>query len=129
MKNQLKLLPLVITFFLIVVFTPIIQEAQANSRLYGKISLKISGHSKPLGEAKVELRKIAGGGKSYYKTYSDARGNFAFYRIPQGKYTLTVSRGTYTFFQLVKGIKKKKRMVIINNPGKNQRLPEIYVLK
>lgn len=128
MKNQLKLLPLVTVIFLMV-FSPYIQEALANSKVYGKITQKISGHSKPLGEAKVELRKIAGAGKSYFKTYSDARGNFAFYRIPQGKYVLTVCRGTYTFFQLVKGIKKKKRIVTITTPGRDQRLPGIIVLK
>lgn len=119
-----------VTWLLLVgMFVPIIQEAQSGPGLYGKVSQKVSGHSKPLGEAKIELRKIAGAGKPYYKTYSDARGNFAFHRIPKGKYALTVSRGTYTFFQLVRGSKKKNNTVTIDNPGKSQRFPDIIVLK
>ena len=123
MKDSLKLFPL-FTALILLVFTPVILQAQGKPVLSGKISLKVSGGLNPLGKVTVELRKAAPGspGKGLFKTYTDSRGNFAFYKIPPGKYYLTVLRGMNAFYQLDRGRKDKKRMVTIGNPGSSQRL-------
>lgn len=130
MKDSLKLFPLFAVLILLV-FAPFILQARGKPVLYGKISLKVSRGSIPLGRATVELRKAAPGspGKGLFKTYTDSRGNFAFYSIPRGRYFLIVLRGRNAFYQLDGNKKDNKRMVTITNPASSQRLPDITVVK
>jgi len=134
MKHSFKLFPLFAAFILMV-FASIILQTQTKPVLYGKIYLKVSNNLRPMGEAKVELREVVyknnkpEAGKLLFKTYSDSNGNFAFYRVPSGKYFLIVLRGTNAFFQLVRGNNTKMQMVTIGAPGTSQKLPDITVLK
>jgi hypothetical protein len=116
MKDSFKLFPL-FTALILMVFAPFILQAQGKPVLTGKISLKVS-RVIPMKGATVELRKAATG-KGLFKTYTDSRGNFAFYRIPKGTYYLTVLRGRKVFYQLNKG---KKQKVTIGGPGSSRRL-------
>jgi hypothetical protein len=134
MKHSFKLFPL-FTAFILMVFASFILQTQTKPALYGKIYLKVSNGLSPLGEAKVELREVVyknnkpEAGKLLFKTYSDSKGNFAFFRIPNGKYFLIVLRVTNAFFQLIGGNKTKMRVVTIGAPGTSQKLPDITVLK
>lgn len=129
MKDSIKLFPL-FTAFILLVFTPVILQAQGKPVLYGKISLKGSGGLIPMGGATVELRQDVSGkpGKLLFKTYTDSRGNFAFYRIPRRKYFLIVLQGIKTFYQLDRGRKDNKRTVTVGNPGSSRSL-SITVVK
>jgi len=110
MKKKSFALSAFMAMFVITVCIPLSLLPQKKPVLYGKVYLK----QRPLELVKIELREVFNkkdAGKTLFKTYSDSKGNYAFYDIPEGEYYIVVLRGNKIYSQLKGGKKIKWQLV------------------
>ena len=101
-------------------------NAIAGPTLYGKVLLKAPSGTVPLSEARVEVVSL-GTRKVQHRTYTDARGNFAFYSVPKGIYEIQILLGTKIMKQQAGNKLIESLSVEVSGPG--TKVPDILILK
>lgn len=127
MKHQLKLM-ITVAVVLLMVYAAAEPVAQSKPVLSGRVSIKSAAGLRPLRGAKVELLR-ANVGRALHQTYSDSNGNFAFYRVPRGRYNLRVVFGNNTLAQFYRGKQVKVQPVTVNASSKGPRIMVTIILK
>lgn len=94
--------------------------------LYGKVLLKAPSGTVPLSEARVEVVS-PGTRKVQHRTYTDARGNFAFYSVPKGIYEIQILLGTKIMKQQAGNKLIESLSVEVSGPG--TKVPDMLILK
>jgi hypothetical protein len=94
--------------------------------LYGKVLLKTPSGTVRLSEATVEAIP-PGTRKVQHITYTDARGNFAFYSVPKGIYKIQVLLGTKIMKQQAGN--KVIESLSVEVSGSGTKVPDILILK
>jgi len=120
MKHKSFVLSAVTAVFVFTLCFPPGLPAQGKPVLHGTVYLKLATGQRPLAQAKIELREVISkgnkeeAGKMLFKTYSDSKGDFAFYGIHPGKYFVAVVRGKTVYSQLQGKKKMKMRPVTVS---------------
>lgn len=104
-------------------------EASGRSpSLYGNVRLSTPPQEYvPLGDAVVELLS-PDSDKIIYKTYTDSRGNYAFYEVPAGEYDIRIVFGKKVMQQLTGQMNKIREKLRVKISGqKAVKVTEITV--
>lgn len=96
--------------------------------LYGNVRLSTPPQGYvPLGNAVVELLS-PDSDKIIYKTYTDSRGNYAFYEVSLGEYDIRIVFGKKVMQQLTGQMNKIREKLRVKISGqKAVKIPEITV--
>jgi hypothetical protein len=96
--------------------------------LYGNVRLSTPPQGYvPLGDAVVELLS-PDSDKIIYKTYTDSRGNYAFYEVSPGEYDVRIVFGRKVMQQLTGQMNKIREKLRVKISGqKAVKIPEITV--
>lgn len=115
----------IVVLISLILLVPILTEAQ-KPNLYGKVFIKTSSTLTPLQNATIKV--ISASNETVIKeTYTDSRGLFALYSVPDGSYRIRVFLGTKTLNLKVGNTTATE--VTVQVSGSKNKVPDIIVVE